>query len=180
MSHGNQGLAGEAAPIVRDVPQRARAGRQEVRATRGRDDRRGVPQLSLAARRNVEVVAALRDVAANLLRVSRPKLLEAKTKHPEVGNCNTCHDVHGSGTAGILREPQSTLCVTCHDVSKTHAHPFQGPAKDPRTGETLQCTSCHKPHSSPEEHLLIAPKKRSLCVQCHLGPNMEVRGRGGR
>jgi predicted CXXCH cytochrome family protein len=71
------------------------------------------------------------------------------------------------------------------DVPGTHAHPFQGPTKDPRTGEDIRCTSCHSPHSSTEETLLTHGKKRELCVQCHLGPNLEVRGRhqgaqGGR
>jgi predicted CXXCH cytochrome family protein len=105
-------------------------------------------------------------------------LFAGAVKHPEQ-SCDTCHDVHGSATPGILKAPQSELCSTCHDASKTHVHPIQGPVKDPRTGTALQCSSCHAPHSSAFERLLTHDKKRALCVQCHLGPNLEVRGRAG-
>jgi predicted CXXCH cytochrome family protein len=107
------------------------------------------------------------------------KMFEGTHKHPDVQDCNTCHAPHGSANPGILVEPQASLCVTCHDVSKTHTHPYQAPAKDPRTGSAITCTSCHNPHSSAEEHLLTHEKKRALCVQCHLGPNLEVKGRAG-
>jgi predicted CXXCH cytochrome family protein len=102
-------------------------------------------------------------------------------KHPAEVGCDVCHDPHGSQTKGILAEAQVALCSGCHDdVAEIHAHPYQGPKKDPRTGEDLVCTSCHSPHSSEEEALLTHEKRRQLCVQCHLGPNLEVRGRYGR
>ena len=99
-----------------------------------------------------------------------------KNQHPDAEPCTNCHAAHGSSTSKILKAPQNTLCMQCHDVAKMHAHPYGGPAKDPRTGTELQCTSCHSPHSSDHEKLLLMDEKRNLCVQCHFGTNLEVRG----
>ena len=124
--------------------------------------------------------------------VGTPHGLKSNPRTP--ASAMGCESCHGPGKAHVdaggdvtrivnfktmSRQESSALCVTCHDVTKTHAHPIQGPAKDPRDGKELRCTSCHNPHSSTEEHLLTKEKKRALCVQCHLGPNLEVRGRGG-
>jgi len=96
-------------------------------------------------------------------------------------NCSQCHDPHGSENAGLLVDKQKDLCLGCHtDVPQTHAHPFSAPAKDPRTGRDLSCTSCHDPHSSDQPQLLKGDKKRELCVQCHLGGNMEAHSPGGK
>jgi predicted CXXCH cytochrome family protein len=97
-------------------------------------------------------------------------------KHPGFEDCSTCHDAHGSETKGLLSGAQEELCMTCHDVSTTHVHPYSGPTKDPRTREAMNCTSCHNPHSSQHEHLLLKEKKRALCVECHVGPDLEVIG----
>ncbi|HET9234170.1 MAG TPA: cytochrome c3 family protein, partial [Candidatus Eisenbacteria bacterium] len=106
-------------------------------------------------------------------------MFQKPVKHPEAA-CETCHEPHGSGNAGILLEPQKDLCLSCHtDVTKTHAHPYAAPFKDPRTGKDLVCSSCHDPHSSDHPQLLLGEKKRELCVGCHLGSNMEVRQMGG-
>jgi predicted CXXCH cytochrome family protein len=99
-----------------------------------------------------------------------------EVKHPGYEDCTICHDPHGSDTKSLLQGRQDELCMTCHDVSQTHVHPYSGPTKDPRTGDEMKCTSCHNPHSTSEEHLLRYEKQRALCVQCHVGPNMEIIG----
>jgi predicted CXXCH cytochrome family protein len=104
------------------------------------------------------------------------ELFEGSVVHGET-ECTTCHAVHGSDIAGLLVENQLELCGTCHDAAEAHVHPYSGPAKDPRTGRELQCSSCHSPHSSNYPKLLTHDKDRELCVQCHLGPNLEVQGR---
>ena len=119
------------------------------------------------------------DMKATCLTCHDRAQFERPVKHPDQENCDTCHQVHGGDQEHLLQDKQSSLCLTCHDVTKTHTHPIQGPAKDPRDGKELRCTSCHNPHSSTEEHLLAKEKKRALCVQCHVGPNLEVRGRSG-
>jgi predicted CXXCH cytochrome family protein len=102
-------------------------------------------------------------------------MFAGEVRHPEQ-ECGTCHAPHGSETPGMLIAPQSELCLGCHDVAASHVHPYQGPALDPRTGEELTCTSCHAPHSGSFETLLTHDRDRALCVQCHLGPNLEVKG----
>jgi predicted CXXCH cytochrome family protein len=46
-------------------------------------------------------------------------------------------------------------------------HPMGKDYKDPRNGERLVCTSCHSPHSSDYENILLGDKQRELCVSCH-------------
>jgi predicted CXXCH cytochrome family protein len=47
-----------------------------------------------------------------------------------------------------------------------HFHRVKG-GTDPRTGEELNCTGCHRPHASDEVKLLSHEPKRELCLQCH-------------
>lgn len=104
-------------------------------------------------------------------------MFEREHRHPELDEqCATCHQVHGSKVEGLLKAAQEDLCAQCHDAAKSHFHPFGAPLRDPRNGGTLTCSSCHQPHSSDHEMLLTHDKKRELCVQCHLGSNLEVRG----
>ena len=103
---------------------------------------------------------------------------ESKVLHEVATDCGTCHLPHGAEQAGLLVEAQDALCANCHDAAATHLHPYTAPARDPRTDAVLQCSSCHNPHSSEHEQLLTHDKTRDLCVQCHRGPNLQVRGRG--
>lgn len=105
---------------------------------------------------------------------------EGKVRHKVVDDCTTCHAPHGSANEGLLLEPQAELCASCHDAEKTHAHVTGAPAIDPRTGKTLRCTSCHSPHASDHESLLRQEKERKLCIQCHVGPDLDVPTRGPR
>ena len=80
---------------------------------------------------------------------------------------NSNKEIHYAGLA---------TCSICHDdVADTHLHPYGDPVRDPRTGDVLRCTSCHAPHSSEHEGLTTHEKDRALCIQCHVGPNLEVR-----
>jgi predicted CXXCH cytochrome family protein len=104
-------------------------------------------------------------------------MFQKANQHPDVTECATCHDAHGSAESSLLLEKQRSLCGTCHDdVSETHLHPFEAPAVDPRTGTELRCASCHDPHSSNHEQLMTHAKGRELCIQCHRGQNLKVRG----
>ncbi|HEX6944018.1 MAG TPA: cytochrome c3 family protein [Gemmatimonadaceae bacterium] len=87
--------------------------------------------------------------------------------------CTTCHDVHDQKGLALKGEAINAKCSECHDAEKTHAHKTGGPAKDPRTGEVLNCVSCHEPHSSGFEHLTRFDEKRDLCVQCHASGMMD-------
>jgi predicted CXXCH cytochrome family protein len=100
-------------------------------------------------------------------------LAKGKVAHAALEQgCNSCHDPHAADHKKLLSEDVDGLCRNCHaDLSK-HFHPTgNGKAADPRTGQALDCVSCHRPHGSELEALLTHDPKRDLCVQCH-DPNM--------
>jgi predicted CXXCH cytochrome family protein len=115
------------------------------------------------------------DVQKTCLSCHDRGLFDGKVQHPNVTECSTCHNPHGSAVKGILVDTQDNLCSTCHNPEEKHSHPYSGPSIDPRTGEALKCTSCHSPHSTELPQLLAYGKDRQLCVQCHTGGNMEVK-----
>ena len=86
--------------------------------------------------------------------------------HPPVEEgCIDCHDPHQSKMRFQLRgdgKTVSSLCFNCHEegmFTQAHRH---GPVG---AGD---CIACHRPHASPNQHLLIAPEaKGQLCFQCH-------------
>jgi predicted CXXCH cytochrome family protein len=108
--------------------------------------------------------------------------------------CRTCHTAHsGQGPETLattvflrMRNDTSQLCVACHS-SDTYtggtehgSHPLGKmslhlPADLASAGahagsdrQTLTCQSCHEPHGSREDHLLVLPARTSqLCLTCH-------------
>lgn len=78
-------------------------------------------------------------------------------------NCVQCHDPHGmdihkpAGGLAFARQDQS--CAECHrDQSKPHVFVHEAL----REG----CTSCHQPHGSINNKLLLA-RDNNLCLRCH-------------
>ena len=58
-----------------------------------------------------------------------------------------------------LRAPIQKLCFRCHELPEKrygHAPALVG-----------QCVTCHHPHTSPNQHLLLAADSRLLCTKCH-------------
>jgi predicted CXXCH cytochrome family protein len=106
--------------------------------------------------------------------------------------CRTCHTAHaGTGPETIatavflrMRNENSQLCMSCH-TDKTKGpelgtHPVGGMpwplpqalvavgAKAGPDGRHLICESCHTPHGSTEDHLLVMGTESSqLCLTCH-------------
>lgn len=86
--------------------------------------------------------------------------------HPVVEgdlNCVQCHDPHGmdifkpAGGLAFARQDQS--CAECH---RDQSRPFVFVHEALREG----CTSCHKPHGSVNEKMLVA-RDNNLCLRCH-------------
>lgn len=75
-------------------------------------------------------------------------------------NCSDCHQVHGSGTVALLKQPTlNEMCYTCHAEKR-------GPLLWEHAPVTEDCRICHVVHGSVQPALL---KKRAplLCQQCH-------------
>ena len=97
-------------------------------------------------------------------------VVRQKVQHAAVQmGCPSCH----SGITDALKVPhtktttfpkglsadQPDLCYGCHDkekFTKKHVHPAIG----------MGCTSCHNPHASQNEKLLVATVP-DLCFNCH-------------
>jgi len=84
---------------------------------------------------------------------------------PVEDGCIDCHDPHESPMRFQLKgagDSVSALCFTCHEdviFKKEHQH---GPVA---VGD---CIACHRPHSSANAKLLIAPLEAgALCFTCH-------------
>ena len=95
------------------------------------------------------------------------RMVAGSVRHPALDNgCTTCHDPHAADQPHMLVKPEVELCKSCHADLTKHYHPSSGKT-DPRTGGPLVCSSCHRPHGSDIEGLLIYEPKRELCIQCH-------------
>ena len=78
-------------------------------------------------------------------------------------SCVDCHDVH-SGNAirgtGAALEAQNETCTKCHTQQK-------GPFVFEHGALKEGCISCHSPHGSVNQKMLVA-RDANLCLRCHL------------
>ena len=77
--------------------------------------------------------------------------------------CVDCHDVH-SGNAikgtGTSLEGMNETCTKCHIAQK-------GPFVFEHGAVKEGCVSCHNPHGSVNQKMLVA-RDANLCLRCHL------------
>ncbi len=95
----------------------------------------------------------------------------------KMGECNKCHNPHGSENEFFIRRPAYELCASCHadklivgHIETTFysgkKHPVRGFDDPSRRGKKLSCVSCHNPHASNHNYLLKRDRE-SLCLMCH-------------
>jgi predicted CXXCH cytochrome family protein len=72
-------------------------------------------------------------------------------------DCASCHD---NSTVGSFIKKAPELCYQCHDDFKDKYKVLHGPVASGK------CVSCHSPHLSKNDHLLIRTKQ-ALCLYCH-------------
>lgn len=76
-------------------------------------------------------------------------------------NCASCHSPHKSLAESFEdSDSLSQACVNCHTEKK-------GPFAYEHTPVVESCLTCHKPHGSVNQNLLVN-KQPTLCLQCHI------------
>jgi predicted CXXCH cytochrome family protein len=89
--------------------------------------------------------------------------------------CIDCHRAHDAKFSGLLRKPAAELCLSCHD--KLQAQIASAKFKH-RPVSDNSCRSCHLPHGSKYDKLLVAdypssalsaydPANFAFCFSCH-------------
>jgi len=80
--------------------------------------------------------------------------------------CSDCHNVmHAASDRGSLRkETVLQTCARCHQQRAAQQMRF---SHMPIGEKKMECTSCHNPHGSPNEKLLVATSVNETCYSCH-------------
>ena len=78
-------------------------------------------------------------------------------------SCVDCHDVHEGNAikgTGAALETMNETCVKCHTAQK-------GPFVFEHAAVKEGCVTCHNPHGSVNQKMLVA-RDANLCLRCHL------------
>jgi DmsE family decaheme c-type cytochrome len=81
--------------------------------------------------------------------------------------CASCHNPHPKGAVpkALLAKPsQVALCTSCHLQKKAQ---LLRPGHMPIREGKLQCTSCHNPHGTPNDRMLLQTSVNQNCYSCH-------------
>jgi DmsE family decaheme c-type cytochrome len=96
-----------------------------------------------------------RDVRAEVNLPSRHPIREAEMV------CTDCHNAHGTlKAADLLGINPTETCLGCHQE-------LRGPFLFDHPPASDDCGTCHRPHGSVHEPLLVA-RGPQLCQECHL------------
>lgn len=74
-------------------------------------------------------------------------------------DCASCHNVHGSTPALLVKNTLNDTCYTCHADKRGPFVWEHAPARE-------DCATCHTAHGSNQRNLLVA-KDAFLCLSCH-------------
>ncbi|MDR1529188.1 MAG: DmsE family decaheme c-type cytochrome [Burkholderiales bacterium] len=78
--------------------------------------------------------------------------------------CTDCHTMHTTKDQVTTQTTQAGVCFTCHkniraEIMRISTHPI-------RTGQ-MSCVSCHQPHGSEADRLMIKDTINDTCYTCH-------------
>jgi predicted CXXCH cytochrome family protein len=106
--------------------------------------------------------------------------------------CSNCHSPHASDEKKLLTAEKKALCLNCHDREREvngrktkNIRKLLAESKVIHPAINGGCTSCHKPHASPENYLLISAVPAELyvagkrdnyavCWECHDSDLLEL------
>ncbi len=87
-------------------------------------------------------------------------------------SCGDCHSPHGTDVrpwSSTTLQGVNAACFKCH---KDQRGPFVWEHEAVREG----CTTCHKPHGSIHEKMLVA-RDANVCLRCHTQADFPIMGR---
>ena len=87
--------------------------------------------------------------------------------HPDTATCSNCHDVHGSNNPAMIKGDGNNVCAGCHKDQGQFTHPVGAKIRDPRTGQPVNCVSCHYPMGTEYKYQLKRNGQKELCILCH-------------
>jgi predicted CXXCH cytochrome family protein len=97
--------------------------------------------------------------------------------HPVITDkgCKACHNPHASNYKYQLFNRINPVCKKCHvaykKVKRGHPverHPVKGKRNPLHRRKKFNCASCHNPHGSIYEYLLIGSLEDfDICKKCH-------------
>jgi DmsE family decaheme c-type cytochrome len=80
--------------------------------------------------------------------------------------CTDCHSaMHAYSERGALAKP--TVMQTCGNCHKQKVAQLTRFSHMPIVDGKIECSSCHNPHGSPNEKLLLASSVNETCFGCH-------------
>jgi predicted CXXCH cytochrome family protein len=82
-------------------------------------------------------------------------------------SCSSCHAPHGGEQPVLFGREQVAVCGDCHEHQHGITHPLGEATLDPRSGNPMNCGSCHGIHVAPYPKYMHASESRDLCVACH-------------
>ncbi len=78
-------------------------------------------------------------------------------------NCSSCHRIHNSDHAGLLRSPEPTLCLDCHASVRSD---FAQLSRHPVADGVMNCSDCHTDLAQSAKHGVYSGPGET-CVECH-------------
>ncbi len=90
--------------------------------------------------------------------------------------CKACHNPHASNFKyQLFDKPVNKLCIDCHvqfkRIKRGHPcerHPVKGKRNPLNRRKKFNCASCHNPHGSKYDYLLIDTMRDfKVCKRCH-------------
>jgi DmsE family decaheme c-type cytochrome len=93
--------------------------------------------------------------------------------------CVTCHQIHQNappavaaarftptltGNMAFTKRTPMEVCFDCHPMRKAQ---LQRSSHMPVREGSMTCMSCHNPHGSPNEKMLVAATVNETCYKCH-------------
>jgi DmsE family decaheme c-type cytochrome len=96
------------------------------------------------------------------LNAHQQNMLERNVHAANDLNCSTCHRVHGSTHASLLRKTEPALCLDCHArVAGDFAKPYRHPVNE----GVIRCTECHL--TLDETRQALSQNGTNVCMKCH-------------